>query len=123
DVQDFFAPRLEFQLDELELQLARDDVHAADPLHPVQQGMLKQTHVEPNTIALLGLDLSVATARWVPLLGVVLAAAGVLLFGHRMATTVHSDEPARIQFKYGPLLIGISGSTTVADTRLVEVAT
>src|SRR5207244_1396425 len=89
----------------------------------VQQGMLKQTHVEPNTLALLGLDLSVATARWLPLLGAVLAAAGALLFGHRMATTTRSDEPTRIQFKYGPLLIGISRSNTAPDTRLVEIAT
>lgn len=115
-----FAPRLEFRLDAHELRVlrARD---TGDPLKPSQAGMITSQHSQPNTIGLAGLALPVSTARWLPLAGVLLAAAGAALFGWRATAASQADEATQIMFKYGPLLIGVRGGALATGARTVEV--
>lgn len=121
-VRERFAPRLEFRLDKLELSMKRDQ-DAGDPLKPSQPGMITAKRSVPKTIGAFGLALPVATARWLPLIGAVLAIAGAALFGWRASAAHQATEAARIQFKYGPLLIAVRGGTLDAGARIVEVDT
>ncbi len=121
-VRERFAPRLEFRLDKLELSL-RHDQDAGDPLKPSLPGMITAKRSVPKTIGAFGLALPVETARWLPLIGVALALAGAVLFGWRASAAHQATEAARIQFKYGPLLIAVRGGTLHAGAHIVEVDT
>ena len=125
-LRDVFSPRLVFQLDELQMQLALDSSSAADasdPLKPAQAGLLKRAHEAPNTISLLGLALQISTARQLAVMGLVLSLAGMLGVGLLMFRARQGDEASRIQLKYGPLLIAVHGSDLAANGRVIEVAT
>ncbi len=115
-----FAPRLEFRLDKLELSV-RHDQDTSDPLKPSQPGMITAKRSVPKTIGAFGLALPVATARWLPLIGVVLALAGAALYAWRASAASQATEAARIQFKYGPLLIAVRGGALDAGAHIVEV--
>lgn len=124
-LRDAFSPRLVFQLDNLQMQLVSNSsgtADAADPLKPSQPGLLKRAREAPNTLSLLGLTLQVSTARQVAVLGGVLALAGMLGLGLLMFQAGHGDEIARIQAKYGPLLIAVRNNDLAASGRVIEVA-
>lgn len=124
-LQDTFSPHLVFQLDDLQMQLTPNNsgaAEAADPLKPVQAGLLKRAREAPNTISLLGLTLQVSTARQLAVLGGVLSLAGMLGLGLLMLRTTQGDEAARIQAKYGPLLIAVQSGDFAAGGRVIEVA-
>jgi hypothetical protein len=109
ELRDEFAPRLEFLLDRQQLQLAQAG-GKNEPLAQSRQGLLKRTSQQPNTLILLGLTLEVASARRVAVAGLCLALSGGLLLGYLMSRAKQAGEPARIQHRYGPLLIAIRDS-------------
>jgi len=123
ELRDEFAPRLEFLLDRQQLQLAQSSGDARKPFAQSQQGLLKRTSQQPNTLLLLGLTLEVASARRIALAGLCLALGGTLLLGYLMRRARPGDEPARILRKYGPLLIIIRDSQPVAGATIVDVST
>jgi hypothetical protein len=122
-LHDTFSPRLVFQLDELQMQLAPNSSDASDPLEPMQTGLLKRAHEGSNTISLLGLTLQVSTARQLAVMGLALSLAGMLGVGLMMFRATHGDEASRIQLKYSPLLIAVHGNDWAASGRVIEVAT
>jgi hypothetical protein len=123
ELRDEFAPRLEFLLDQQQLQLAQASGGASEPFAQSQQGVLKRSRQQPNSLLLLGLTLEVASARRVALAGLCLALGGALLLGYLMRRAAQGDEPARIRHNYGPRLIAIRDSQPGAGAAIVDVAT
>ncbi len=122
ELHEAFAPRLEFRLDQLQLQVVNDAGSALDPLRPSQKGLLQHSVERPNTLALLGLTLEVAGARRLAVIGLLLALAGLAALGLVEHYTVRGDAAALIQLKYGALLIGILDGDLGAEGRVVDVA-
>ena len=129
ELRDRFSPRLAFHLDELQMYLTEDRASAQasdtpnDPLKPTQIGQLQRSRQAPNTISILGLQLKVSTARRLALLVGALSLAGLSTLGLLMFRTAQGDENIRIQSKYGPLLIAVSGSDLLESSqRVIEVA-
>jgi signal peptidase I len=123
ELRDEFAPRLEFLLDRQQLQIAQASGGANNPFAQSRQGILKRSRQQPNTLALLGLTLEVASARRMALAGLCLAIGGTLLLGYQIRRAAQGDEPARIQRTYGPLLIAIRDSQLGASGATVDVST
>jgi signal peptidase I len=121
-LQDAFAPRLEFQLDRQQLQVVKASNDANNPFTQSQKGMLQRTRQQPDSLALLGLALEVANARRIGLAGLCLAIGGSLLLGFLMRRAAPRDESTRIQRTYGPL-IAIRDSELGAGGAIVDVAT
>ncbi len=123
ELRDEFQPRLEFVLDRQQLQTAQTRGGTNDPFAQSQQGMLKRSRQQPNTLAPLGFTLEVASARRMALAGLCLALGGALLLGRQMRRAAQGDEPARIQHTYGPLLIAIRDSQPSTSAAVVDVST
>jgi hypothetical protein len=121
ELHETFAPRLEFRLDSQQLQMAAGS-GSADRLHPTQKGLLPQTVERPNTLALLGLTLEVASARRLASIGLLLALGGLLALSLVERYAVRGDEAARIRLAYGPLLIDILDGDLGTGARIVDVA-
>jgi hypothetical protein len=120
-LRDEFAPRLEFRVDELQIQLIKGDGSVQDSLKPSKPGLLKRTQTESNTLALLGLTLDVTTARWAALIGLALALAGVGVIGVPMLQTMRRDAAVRIRMKYGALIVDVVGADRRADEGAIEL--
>jgi signal peptidase len=119
---DEFTPRLEFQIDRQELRFQKDS-SGQSGLQPTKQGLIKHEQVEPNRILLLGLALDVLRARQIALVTLALALSAAALLAQRARGAGQSAEVARIQRKYGPLLISIRGSCTETSGPVIDVAT
>jgi len=100
--EDTFAPRLSFQLDEIQLYLAGTSPFAegTDPLNPVQFGFLPRQQQIPATLNILGLNPTVQTARWIAgvAFGVSLLAIAAILVPFLRASMQSPSEKIRIQF-------------------------
>jgi hypothetical protein len=121
-LRDEFAPRLEFRMDELQIQLIKGDSSSGDSLKPSKTGLLKRTQAEPNTLGLLGLTLDVTSARWAALIGLALALAGAGVVGIPMLQTMRRDPEVRIRMKYGALIVDVMGADQEVDVRAIELA-
>jgi len=122
-LQDAFAPRLEFRLDALQLQLLKDDHGDQDPLMPTIAGLLQRMRSEPNTIGLFGRPLAVPDARWIALAGLALALAGASVVGVPLLRAMRRDEATRIWLKYGALIVDSVGGVQPNNTQVIELAT
>lgn len=123
-VRDVFTPRLLFSFDALQMQLAAQQKgvgDGADPFQPSESKTLRKSREVENTVPLLVLTFSVATARRVAVIGVILwlVAVGAWLVVGRQTQT--HGEAARIQAKYGALLVGVLDSALADGRPLVEV--
>jgi signal peptidase I len=121
-LQDTFAPRMQFRLDQTLLQLVGASGADKDPLKPSKPGLIKYTHVEPNVITLLFLKLEVPLARWIGIGGLGFALIGLLVLGLLMLRAGRPDQATQIRSKYGALLIDIAGGERLLGKRIVEVA-
>lgn len=118
---DQFAPRLAFRLDSLQLQLARENPNL-DSLKPTQKGLAKQKRIEPNTLTILGWTQTVQNARWLALIGLLIALSGFGAFGAAMFWLAR-DEARQVQLKYGSSLITVHDSDLKTTDRVIKVAT
>jgi len=107
--EDQFAPRLSFQLDELELYLRGADPLSenGDPLLPSNSGFLPDSRLEPATLSILGLDLTVATSRWIAGVGLGFALSVIIGLSLMLRGISQHDRAAEIQIQYGPLLVEV----------------
>jgi signal peptidase I len=119
--EDEFAPRLEFQLDPLQMSLANRG-EGTDPLSTTQQGLFPRTRTEPNKLSLLSLTLPVSTARWLAVAGFVLSLAGAVALGLPMFRAARGDEAARIRVRYAALLVNVRDSGRDPAAPLIEVS-
>ena len=121
-LHDKFAPRLEFRLDQTQMQLVGAGNTEEDPLKPSKPGIIKYTHVEPDVIPLLFLRLEVPLARWIGAGGLGFALVGLLWIGLRVLHSGRPDQAMRIRSKYGALLIDVAGGDPQPGERVVELA-
>jgi len=123
-ITETFAPQLQFQINPLEMQMIQPDPTGPNPLYPSTNGLLKQPYTEPNTLSFLGVQIHVLAVRWVSIILLVLAVgglAGLATFMHR--TVREEGEPARIQRKYGPLLVSVNKGLPGRDEQVKDVGT
>ncbi len=107
--QDSFNPQLNFQLDDMEMYLlAGDPVNGSgDPLTPSASGFITRMKEEPATISILGLDLTVESARWIAGVSFTLSVLGIaaILIGVRSLTK--RNPMLEILMQYGALLVEV----------------
>jgi len=120
-LEDTFAPRLVFELSDLQLQLIRTS--DADPLKPSQSGQLSRNIMQPNTLSILGLELEVSTARAISLIILALSVSATEVLGLLILYTAQRGEAAKIQLKYGSMLIPVQNGNLVtnAKRRIVSI--
>ena len=118
-----FSPRLPLKLDEFDLHLPPWGEADPDPLNPVVQAALKHGRSEANTLPLLFIELPVAAARWLALLGMVgsIVAVGaiVAMQGGRWAPLTRPLP--EIEARYGDRLVTVRGLAR-SRGRIVDVA-
>lgn len=117
-LQDTFSPRLVFTLNDLQMRLDKES-----SLKPLQAGTIELAGEEPNTISVFNFQFKVATVRQVALAGVILSLGGMLFVGLLMFHTGHQSAAARLQEKYGSLLVAVQDSDLGLGGRTVEVTT
>lgn len=122
--QNHFEPKLAFTLDPVELQLAHGasagpGVAPGDPLKPSQSGNIPGRRLVPNRLPLV--KLSVASARWLSLVGWAFLLIAALPLVSAVLRGQGVAEPARIQAKYPQLIVSVGHDTLGGGRRIVEV--
>ena len=122
-LQDSFAPSLNFQLDEIQLQLLRNDNGPAeeDPLLPTESKMIHRTQVSANFINVLGLNLPIVTARWLSVIGALVAIAAITFLSRQLYMASRSGGLASIESKLGNRIVPLSGSQTFSKSQIIDV--
>ena len=119
-----FAPQLQFQFDRLEMQLIQPDPTGPNPLYPNTNGLLKQPYTETNTLSFLGVAIHVLAIRWISIILLVLSLGGLAALATFVYRTVDNEgEPARIQRKYGTLLVSVNKGLPGRDEQVKDVGT
>jgi signal peptidase I len=116
-----FAPAMSLQLDALQLRAgAASPAPADDPtasssdtaksaLNPSRDGNVASLSRAPSALTIRGHDLPVPTARWIALIGFLLAASAALLTGLRLLAD--STDPTAYIHRYRHLIVPIAGTT------------
>ncbi len=117
---DRYNPTLSFQLDPLQLRVGSGSAVAAATFTPSRAGSVAATVATPNHLRLGGHALRVATARWVALVGFLLALAVALL------TTIRErrrpqDLSMQIHARYGHLIVPIAAIMHDPSQPVVDV--
>lgn len=118
EIVEEFSPALAFNLGPLQMELAKSE------LEPVQTGQIEYEEEKANSISipLVNLPLEVGRARQIAVAVVALSLGGLLIFGWMMRRVNLQDEAARIQFKYGRLLVPARTRGFGQTGELVEMA-
>jgi signal peptidase I len=120
-----YSPALKFTLDQDSLALVDNsdssDASASSPLKQSQDGQVTYSTQAPNVLSLLTFSLSVATARIVALFGLIIALFGLSWYGLLSFRDARADEPARIQARYGALLIDVDDANFENTSRVIDV--
>jgi signal peptidase I len=121
--EDRFSPRLSFELDELEMYLSGPSPLSgeADPLAPASSGFLPRSRSEPATLSILGLDLTVESARWIAGVGLGLGLAGLLGLWLAVRGISQGDRAAEIQIHYGSFLVEVEDVEVKPGTMQTDV--
>jgi hypothetical protein len=120
-----FAPALSFQLDPLKLlpgSGATTSGNQPGGLTPTRRLTVTTSTAASNKLGVGGHGLPVATARWIAVVGFLIAVAGLVFTGleerHRP-----EDPTARIQGRYGHLIVPIGGITPSPARAPIDVTT
>ncbi len=124
-VADTFAPRLEFLIDDFQLQLAPTLASSPgekpiDSLNPTSGGLVTVEGTAPKRFSVFGLGVGVVPLRIVCLGLELLALAGLLVVGVSRLRAARSGEAALIQARFGRWLVPVRGPAT-AGGRTVDV--
>ena len=125
-VSDRFQPRLQFQLDPLQLRLpaspaTSDATPADDVLRPHSEGTITQVGTAPARLELMGRSITVTDARRVGLAALP-AALAALAVGVALRRRLRG-EPARIELRHGHRIVPVVGEGGDTNASTVEVAT
>ncbi len=125
-VEEHWQPALYFVWDRWELYLTRASTGPAeapqDPLHLVREGQLKYQRLIPNAFVVLGRRFSVAAARWVAVVLLLLGALGTGGLLWKMNQALETSDPVtRMRLLYGPRLVAAQ-SLPPRDRPWVEVS-
>jgi signal peptidase I len=114
-----YAPALKFQLDNLKLRpvassppssgqaATADDVKAG--FTPKRDGSVSQAITEPNTLTVHDIGVSVPTARWIALMGLLLGVAGTLMSGAGVLRDPY--DPTKHVDRYRHLIVPIASTS------------
>ena len=117
-----FSPALRFTLDSAELSRWSNQLNGQpDPVHPAETRAAQRSVVEPSWLSILGIHLGVWPARLLSLAGLALSAAVGIVAATLMFRPGGADESVRIQSRYAPLLMNVSGALPAAPEGVVEV--
>jgi signal peptidase len=121
--QDSFTPQLAFQLDDLEMYLlAGDPVNGSgDPLTPGASGFITRMRAEPATISILGLDLTVESARWIAGVGFAIGMLGIAAIMIGMRSLTKRDPMIEILLQYGALLVEVEQFDPPGHRKQTEI--
>ncbi len=124
---DTFAPPLQFSLDQHELQLVRTSGSGSgsttNALKPVQSGQVKFTTIEPNRLTLLKFSLPVMKVRLASVVSLLLSLLGLGWFGLLAWRGSRQGEAARIQSRFGSMLITVDDANFENNARVIDVTT
>lgn len=121
---DRFAPRLAFRLDRTTLKLEpATGQSAAARLRAVRRGSVAAEVARPAAVSALGIDVSVLALRRVALAGGSALLVLWLILALLRTRALRRGEPARIEARYGHLLVPVSPSAPDALGSVVDVAT
>ena len=123
-VSDRFRPRLQFQLDPLQLRLpappaTSDDTTAEDILRPHSEGTITRPGTAPARLELMGRRLTVTDARRLGLVALP-AALATLVVGVALRRRLRG-EPARIELRHGHRIVPVVGEGGDANAASVDV--
>jgi signal peptidase I len=124
-IRQIFAPALPFEYDGVQLQLSQPATTSSaakpvDTLHPVKPGTVKVVEHTRNSLSLLGVSLPVQGARIGALVLAVLATAALVALAMLSSSAAATDEPARINAKYGAWIVTLAPGNVPAAA--VDVA-
>lgn len=107
-----FTPSLSFGLQPLQLQPGGGSTGSATSgFAPSQRGSIATAALTGNDLTVLGLSVPITTLRVFAPIGFLLALAGTLALMLVVARSPVFGEPARIQSKYGHMIVPISAGT------------
>lgn len=119
EINDRFSSQLTFQLSPLQMQVAPS--READPFTVLQTGSVKQSSKIPNTISILSYQFEVLTVRLLALIGFIFCCGGALVLGLLIFYDTQRNPTARLQEKFGPLLITVNDPGLISNSEAVEV--
>jgi signal peptidase I len=124
ELTDRFAPRLQLRLDRSTLELDPVPGQAAtDPLTPSRTRSVEDEVVRPAAVSALGVEVSNVLLRRLSLAVGSLLLALLLILAVLRARALRRGEPARIEARFGHLLVPVTPAAPDALGPLVDVAT
>jgi len=122
EFSDSFRPRLPFTIDDLELYLRQGDpLSDSDPLRPMASGFVSHSALVPATLSILGLDLTVVTARWIGTIGLLFCLAGIAYLGLPSLRAFRAGGYARTRIEYASQLIDVREAPSSKGKATIEV--
>jgi signal peptidase len=120
---DSFSPRLQFQLDDIQLQLFAENILAdeSDPLRPNQFGMVQKRRLENNTVNVLSIEFTVFFARIMSSIGLGLALIGFGVVAYAGYQARIAGPAAEIKWRYGSKIVSVKGKKLPPATGRIDV--
>jgi signal peptidase I len=129
-IQDQFSPRLNFDLDSIQMQLAKPeasnkDSSLSDLLNPSQTGKLKLNRERQvsNKFSIFGFEIAVSLARQLAVSGSLISVCGLFVLGIVMFRAKSAGEVAWIAFNYGARLLPVQTYDFAKEEKLIEMTT
>ncbi len=121
EFQDTFEPRLVFKFDSTHFYLIKKSGET-DPLKVIQPGALKSAALVDNSIAWLGMDLSVRNLRVISTSGLVLGLVGLGVVGWFYFRAARRSQANAIRLKYSHLLVNVAEGDLKSSAPMIDVA-
>jgi hypothetical protein len=88
---------------------------------PSQQGLLQRARSESNVISIFGLTLTVSTARWLSLAGLLLSLGAGAATTLPLIQAARGDASSKIELKYGSVLVNVHEVAFREDRKVIGV--
>ncbi|NTU74759.1 MAG: EAL domain-containing protein, partial [Anaerolineaceae bacterium] len=115
-----FRPELVFQFDKVQIYMVQNDPEV-DPLAPVMEGFITNQYITANTLKIFALTLTVAGARSLTVLGLLISLGALLLLSFVVASIGGTSKETLVRMKYGSLLVDVQPRSLELDKPAVEV--
>lgn len=122
-LNDTFSPRLQFQLDDIQLQLFAENilVDQSDPLRPSQFGMVQKRRLENNTVNILSIEFTVFFTRILSSIGLGLALIGFSVVAYAGNQARNAGSAAEIKWRYGSKIVSVKGKKVPPAEGRIDV--
>lgn len=120
-VLDSLDTSLVFKFDKTHFYLAADATQG-DPLYTTKAGAVGGLEEAPNTLSLLGLNVSILFVRALSVLGLAFSLLALLAGGWYFLRLNQADQAAIIRLKYGGLLMDTRGFAFPQNLPIVDAA-